>query len=163
MSQTIIKKMNLAGHGVLTAQDVRTRRNVRDLSFLYLAMLTALAMLLIAGAFLWSRLTVVNLGYEISKANTARSALLEAEQAPWFEVHGAEEPRKDREDRLRRLSLVHPRRADNKHKMRKKRTKFFENRQAALCPRTLLRLLFGVIFRAFQLQVMDAGTSKPWR
>ncbi len=108
MSQTIIKKMGLAGPGVLTAQDVRTRRNVRDLSFLYLATLTALAMLLIAGAFLWSRLTVVNLGYEISKASTSRSALLEQNKRLKFEFMELKSPERIERIASGELSLVHP-------------------------------------------------------
>ncbi|MBI5586912.1 MAG: cell division protein FtsL [Deltaproteobacteria bacterium] len=108
MSQTITKKMGITGPGVLTAQDVRVRRDLRDMSFLYLSFLTALAMVLIAGAFLWSRLTVVNLGYEISKANTSRSALIEQNKRLKFEFMKLKSPERVERIASDELSLVHP-------------------------------------------------------
>ena len=108
MAQTIVKKMGMAGPGVLTGQDVRIRRNPRDFGFLYIAALTAFVMLLIAGAFLWSRLTVVNLGYEISKANTARSALLEQNKRLKFEFMQLKTPERIERIASSELSLVHP-------------------------------------------------------
>lgn len=75
MAEVVSKKLEFPG--VLTAQDVRTRRDVKDLSFLYFSVLVAVAAVLIIFAFLWSRLMVVNTGYEISKANSNRASLME--------------------------------------------------------------------------------------
>jgi len=108
MSQTIMKKMGLSAAGVLRGQDIRTRRNPKDLNFLYLAALTALALFLIAAGFLWSRLTVVTLGYEISKANSSRSALLEQNKRLKFEMMELKNPERIERIASGELSLVHP-------------------------------------------------------
>lgn len=75
MAEVVSKKLEFPG--VLTSQDVRTRRDVKDLSFLYFSVLVSVAAVLIIFAFLWSRLMVVNAGYEISKANSSRAGLME--------------------------------------------------------------------------------------
>lgn len=108
MSQTITKKMGITGPGVLTSQDVRTRRNLRDLSFLYLSVLSAFAVAVIVGAFLWSRLTVVNLGYEISKASSSRSALIEQNKRLKFEFMKLKSPERIERIASEELNLVHP-------------------------------------------------------
>ena len=79
MSQTAAKKMGLTG--VLVGQDVRVRRNLRDLNFLYLSVLSAFVLVCVALLFLWSRMTVIKTGYEISKANSARAALIDRTSA----------------------------------------------------------------------------------
>ncbi|MEK6532088.1 MAG: cell division protein FtsL [Deltaproteobacteria bacterium] len=73
--QGILKKA--ANARMLNAQDVRSRRNPRDLSFAFFSILLVFAFIVVASVFLWSRLGVVNIGYGISKANEERSALIE--------------------------------------------------------------------------------------
>ena len=75
MAEVVSKKMEFPG--VLTGQDVRTRRDVKDMSFLYFSVLISVAAVLIIFAFMWSRLMVVNAGYEISRANSSRASLME--------------------------------------------------------------------------------------
>ncbi|HBG46874.1 MAG TPA: cell division protein FtsL [Deltaproteobacteria bacterium] len=75
MSEVVSKKMEFPG--VLIGQDVKAKRDPKDLNFLYVAVISAFAAVLIIFAFVWSRLMVVNTGYEISKVNSARSALIE--------------------------------------------------------------------------------------
>lgn len=75
MAEVVSKKMEFPG--VLSGQDVRTKRDVKDMSFLYFSVLVSVMAVLIVFAFMWSRLMVVNAGYEISRANSARAALME--------------------------------------------------------------------------------------
>ena len=75
MAEVVSKKLEFPG--VLTGQAVRTRRDVKDMNFLYFSVLISVAAVLIIFAFLWSRLMVVNAGYEISRANSARASLME--------------------------------------------------------------------------------------
>ncbi len=75
MAEVVSKKFEFPG--VLLGQDVKAKRDPRDLSFIYLAVAASLAAMLIVFGFVWSRLMVVNAGYEISRANSAREALLE--------------------------------------------------------------------------------------
>ena len=75
MAEVVSKKLEFPG--VLIGQDVKAKRNPKDMSFLYVSVLAATAAVLIIFAFLWSRLMVVNTAYEISMANSARSGLIE--------------------------------------------------------------------------------------
>lgn len=77
MEQTLGKKMVLAAGGVLTGQDVRARRDLKDMSYLYSVLLTVLLCVAVILGYLWARITVVQTGYGISKANNERSALIE--------------------------------------------------------------------------------------
>lgn len=107
MSETYAKKMSMAG--VLTTQDVKVRRNLRDMSFIYFSILVFVAAVgLIALSFLWSRLKVYDLGYEISKANAERSALLEQNKRLRVDFISLNSP--DRIEALasKELGLAHP-------------------------------------------------------
>ncbi|OGP13352.1 MAG: hypothetical protein A2054_06825 [Deltaproteobacteria bacterium GWA2_55_10] len=75
MAEVVSKKLEFPG--VLIGQDVKAKRNLNDMSFLFVSVLAAVAAVLIIFAFLWSRLMVVNTGYEISRANSARASLIE--------------------------------------------------------------------------------------
>jgi cell division protein FtsL len=69
------KKMAMSG--VLIGQDVKTRRDLNDMSYLYSVLFFVLVSVLVLFGYLWARITVVQTGYAISKANTERSALVE--------------------------------------------------------------------------------------
>ncbi|OGQ06452.1 MAG: cell division protein FtsL [Deltaproteobacteria bacterium RBG_19FT_COMBO_58_16] len=106
MSQTVTKKMGFTG--VLTGQDVRVRRDLRDLSFLYFSVLSAFVLVCVALVFLWSRMTVVNTGYEISKANTARAALIDRNKRLRLEFMKLKSPERVEKIASKELGLVHP-------------------------------------------------------
>ena len=106
MLQTSAKKMGFTG--VLTGQDVKVRRDLRDLSFLYLSVLSAFVLVCVALLFLWSRMTVVNTGYEISKANTARAALLDRNKRLRLEFMKLKSPERVEKIASMDLGLVHP-------------------------------------------------------
>ncbi len=107
MPQTIVKKVGLST-GVLTGQDVRIRRNPRDMGFLYAAVLSSFAIVAAVFAFLWTRVTVVRTGYEISRANAAEASLVEQNKRLRIEFLKLKSP--DRIERIasNELDLVHP-------------------------------------------------------
>ncbi len=90
--QGIIKKTAIAR--VLSAQDVRSRRNPRDLSFAFFSILLVFMFIVVASVFLWSRLRVVNIGYEISRANEQRSLLMEKNNRLRLELTRLKSPEK---------------------------------------------------------------------
>ncbi|MBI1910968.1 MAG: cell division protein FtsL [Deltaproteobacteria bacterium] len=106
MAETITRKMNFTG--VLTGQDVRTKRNLKDMSFLYVSVLAAFAIVLIFFAFLWTRLMVVNIGYEISRANTARANLIEQNKRLRVEFMQLKSPERIEKIATGELGLVNP-------------------------------------------------------
>jgi len=97
MAEVVSKKLEFPG--VLIGQDVKAKRNPNDMSFLYVSVLTATVAVLIIFAFLWSRLMVVNTAYEISKANSARSGLIEQNKRLKLEYMSLKSP-----ERIERLA-----------------------------------------------------------
>ncbi|MBI5644401.1 MAG: cell division protein FtsL [Deltaproteobacteria bacterium] len=108
MSQTLTKKVTLSGAGVLTGQEVRVRRNLKDMSFLYLSILISFVLIAVASSFVWYRMSVVNLGYEISKANTLRSNLIEQNKRLRVEFMKLKSPDRIEKIASGELGLIHP-------------------------------------------------------
>lgn len=106
MEQTISKKIGMTG--VLTSQEVRARRNPRDMKFIYVSVLVSFAVLMSVFSFLWSRLMVVNIGYEISKANSARAALVEKNKRLRVEFMKLKSPERIEKIAAGELQLVRP-------------------------------------------------------
>lgn len=106
MSQTAARKMGLTG--VLTGQDVKVRRDLRDLSFLYFSVFSAFVLICVALVFLWSRMTVVNTGYEISKANSVRAGLIDQNKRLRLEFMKLKSPERIEKIASTELGLVHP-------------------------------------------------------
>lgn len=106
MSHTITRKFDIPG--VLTGQDVRVRRNLRDMRFLYGALVAVLISVAVLFGYLWSRLTVVNLGYEISKANSVRSSLVEQNRRLKIDFMKLKSPERIERIASAELKLVHP-------------------------------------------------------
>jgi cell division protein FtsL len=94
--------------GVLNVQSVRIRRDLRDLRFMYLALLTAVLCVAVLFVYLWSRLTVVNTAYEISRAKAARSVLAEQNNRLRIEHLRLKSPERIEGMAARELGLVHP-------------------------------------------------------
>lgn len=106
MAESVARKMPASG--VLTAQDIKVRRNLKDMSFLYLTILAAVALVSVAFAFVWSRMTVVNIGYEISKANTLRAELVEKNKRLKIEFMKLKSPERIEKIASQELQLIHP-------------------------------------------------------
>ncbi|HLC18498.1 MAG TPA: hypothetical protein VJM57_05740 [Thermodesulfobacteriota bacterium] len=94
--------------GVLTSQNVRVRRNLRDLSFLYSTVLAALIFISVLFLYIWCRLAVVNTGYEISSANLDRDAFIEQNKRLKFEFMELKSPERIEGIASGELGLVHP-------------------------------------------------------
>ncbi len=92
---------------ILKEQNVRIRRALEDRSFLYTAVITTFLMALVILVYLWCRLTVVNLGYEISRLNMERKLALEENRRLKIELARLKSPQ--RIERIaRRVGLVYP-------------------------------------------------------
>lgn len=106
MSEVLTRKMGI--EGVLTAQHVRTKRNLRDMRFIFVSVLAAFIAVVIVFAFLWSRLASVNAGYEISRANSVRSALIEKNRRLKIEFMKLKSPERIEKIASEELMLVRP-------------------------------------------------------
>lgn len=93
--------------GVLTSQKVKVKRDPRDSGFLVMAAAGVVVLVAVAFVFLWSRLTVVNLGYEISAANSKRASLIEKNKRLRVEYMRLKSP--ERIERMAtEMGLVYP-------------------------------------------------------
>ncbi len=108
MSQILVSAKKAGFPAVLAGQDIRARRNLKDLSFLYLSILSVFVIACVALAFVWSRMTVVNLGYETSRANSARSGLIEKNKRLKLEFMKLKSPERIEKIASGELGLVHP-------------------------------------------------------
>lgn len=94
--------------GFLRGQEIRYRRNFKDMGFMFISILASFVAICILFAFLWTRLTVVNSGYEISKANTQRSALIEQNKRLRLEFMKLKSPERIEKAALEDLGLAYP-------------------------------------------------------
>ncbi len=102
------RKMGMAG--TLRAQKVRSRRNIRDMSFTYSAFLVAFICMMVLCGYIWSRITVVSIGYDISSANVKRDKLIEQNRRLSIEFEQLKSPERIEDIASRELNLVYPRR-----------------------------------------------------
>ena len=79
---------------VLKEQNVRFRRAFEDPSFLYRVVFTVGLAAFVILLYLWCRLTVVNLGYEISQLNMEYRQALEENRRLKIEVAGLKSPKR---------------------------------------------------------------------
>lgn len=93
---------------VLRSQNVRSRGDVRDPSFVYTVVIAGAAILAFVFIFLWSRMTAVKLGYEISLANSERSALIEKNRRLTLEHVRLKSPERIEAVAVSELGLIRP-------------------------------------------------------
>lgn len=89
--------------GVLGRQKARLRRDARDMSFFYVAVIAVAIAALFLFAYLWSRTTVIHIGYDISKANADRSELTGKHKRLKLEESALKSP--ERVERVARTEL----------------------------------------------------------
>lgn len=94
--------------GFLRGQEIRYRRNLKDMGFMFISILASFIAVCVIFAFLWTRLTVVNSGYEISKANTRRSELIEQNKRLRVEFMKLKSPERIEKAALDELGLAYP-------------------------------------------------------
>ncbi len=93
---------------ILFGQDVRVRRNLRNMQFLYLAVVVGVLLLSAVMVFIWCRMKVVDIGYEISKASVEKKALMDKNNRLRIELGKLKSP--ERIERVARaeLGLIYP-------------------------------------------------------
>lgn len=106
MAHTDTKRFSLPG--VLNIQAVKVRRDLRDMRFLYTALIALVLCVSVLFVYLWSRLTVVNTAYEISKANLLRDDLIERNNRLRIEHLRLKSPERIEGIATNKLNLVHP-------------------------------------------------------
>lgn len=93
---------------MLSSQDVKARRNLKDMGFFYSAVLGVVVFAALASLIVWSRLTVVNLGYEISRADAERETLIERNKRLELEYMALKSPERIERIATKELGLVYP-------------------------------------------------------
>jgi len=106
LSQTFSRIFGLSHH--LAGQRVKSSRDPRDTRFLFSAILASLALVSVLFLYIWCRLAVVGMGYEISQANTDRNALVEQNRRLKIEYLHLKSPRRIEAIAIEELGLVHP-------------------------------------------------------
>ncbi len=84
------------------------RRNPRDIRFVSMAVLASLAVIGVLFLYIWCRLTVVSMGYDISRANMERSTLMEQNRRLKIEFMRLKSPERIERIAMTELGLVHP-------------------------------------------------------
>lgn len=84
------------------------RHNPRDIRFVSTAMLAAIALMAVLFLYIWCRITVVGMGYEISRANTERNALVEQNRRLKIEFMRLKAPERIERIATTELGLRHP-------------------------------------------------------
>ena len=106
MAETMAKRMGIPG--VLNSQEIRARRDLKDMSYLYAALAVAVLSLAVVFVYVWARIMVTRTGYEISTANSARSALIEKNGRLRVEFVKLKAPDRIEKIALNELKLIHP-------------------------------------------------------
>jgi len=96
------------GAAVLSSQAVKARRDVREWRFLLVTTAAVVALLAVFSLYIWARLTVVSLGYEISSAEAERKTLVERNSRLKVEYARLRSPERIERIATKRLGLVHP-------------------------------------------------------
>lgn len=106
MAETMVKRFGISG--VLGSQEIRTRRDLKDMRYLYTALVVAVVFLAVVFVYVWARITVTRIGYEISSANAARSALIEKNGRLRVAFVKLKSPDRIEKIATDELKLVHP-------------------------------------------------------
>ncbi|MCK5236904.1 MAG: cell division protein FtsL [Deltaproteobacteria bacterium] len=101
-----VGKINIKG-GVITRQDVRLTRDLKDMSFIYLSLALAILFIVVASFYIWCRLTVVNTAYDISMLHSERSVLVESNKRLKMDLSRLKSPKRIEEIALKQ-GLVYP-------------------------------------------------------
>ncbi len=92
---------------LLKEQDVRSRRDLKDMGFLYFSISAVVIIVAVIFLYLWCRLTVVNLGYEISALNEARAVETERNKRLRVELMRLKSPERIERIAVEELGLVY--------------------------------------------------------
>lgn len=92
----------------LSHQRVLVRRDLRDPTFLFSVLAAVVVVVVVTLFYLWTRLMVVNMGYEISGLNKERRGLVEENKRLKLEVLTLKSPQRIEEIARRELGLTYP-------------------------------------------------------
>lgn len=106
MSETVAKRNGFTG--VLIGQDVKVRRDLKDLSHLYTTIGVVLICVAVLMGYLWARVTAMQTGYQISTASSARSALIERNMRLKIELEKLKSPERIERIAVKELGLMRP-------------------------------------------------------
>ncbi|MBI5233909.1 MAG: cell division protein FtsL [Deltaproteobacteria bacterium] len=106
MAVLVTKRIGRAA--VLGSQDVKVRRDLTNMNFFYLSIFTFLMVVLVFFGYLWTRLAVVQLGYEISRADQTRNSLIETNRRIKAELTELKSPARIERIAMEELGLVYP-------------------------------------------------------
>lgn len=95
--------------GILVEQRVRVRKNVKDTGFFYIALGLVFVSLLFLFVYLWSRVNVVQYGYELSMVNSERAEFMEKNRRLRVELTKLKSPQRIELVATEELGLVYPR------------------------------------------------------
>ncbi|MBI5561851.1 MAG: cell division protein FtsL [Deltaproteobacteria bacterium] len=95
-------------HTLTARQDVRVRRDARDLRTLYYIVLAGLFLLSVGLGLLWCRNKVTSAAYEISQATARRDALRETSRRLRLDIERERSPQRIEKIASDDLGLVHP-------------------------------------------------------
>ena len=94
--------------GLLRSQDIRVRRDLRDFEFLYISALAAVMVVAVVFLFLWCRLTVIDMGYEISGLNKTGAVEREKNKRLRLELTRLKSPERIEAVAKGELGLIYP-------------------------------------------------------
>jgi cell division protein FtsL len=92
----------------LNVQHVRVRRDLRDMGFLYIAIMASIIIVAVVFVYLGSRLAVVNMGYDISEINRTRSTLVEKNKRLRVEFQRLKSPERIERIATEEMGLSYP-------------------------------------------------------
>jgi cell division protein FtsL len=106
MSQLVYKRFFTAN--ALSYQRVHLRKRTDIMRFLIATIFAALVIVIVISTYLWSRLAVVNLGYEISSVNRERSKLEDENKRLRFELLTLKSPKRIEKIARDDIGLIYP-------------------------------------------------------
>jgi len=93
---------------ILTAQDVKVRREAKDWKTFYYIVFFCFVALAVGLGLLWCRNKVTSVGYELSRATVRRDGLLEANKRLRLDLERMRSPQRIEKIASAELGLVHP-------------------------------------------------------
>lgn len=111
MSNAAVPDKSLRGQAKVFSTGVTTQQRVKQKNTvpLFAAIKVIIVVLLFTVFYLWSRLEVVSLGYEIAQANKERGGLTDDNKRLKLEILSLKSPQRVEAIAVDRLGLVYPR------------------------------------------------------
>ncbi|HHL40265.1 MAG TPA: cell division protein FtsL [Deltaproteobacteria bacterium] len=94
--------------GVLGRQDVKTRRSIRNTDFLLITLVASFLLVAATCVYLWCRLMVVHIGYEITKGTQVATRLEETNRRLRLEMTRLKSPERIERIASGELGLAYP-------------------------------------------------------